>query len=95
MKPDYVGESYVSTYNPKHAWYYLSKQEYHEAWMIKLFDSKPGVANSEYFVHRGGGGGGATLSLLIITIAVLHASFDIGQGGRARKSCETRVLVRF
>lgn len=50
VKPDYAGESYVSIYNPKHAWYYLSKQEYHEAWMIKLFDSKPGVANSECFI---------------------------------------------
>ena len=47
VKDDYNGESYVSTYNPKHAWYYLSEQKYHEAWMIKLFDSKPGVADSE------------------------------------------------
>ena len=46
VKPDYVGESYVAYHNPAHKWHYLKDQSFEEAWVIKLFDSKPGVANS-------------------------------------------------
>ena len=47
VKSDYVGESYVAFHNPTHRWYYISDQTFEEAWLIKLYDSKPGVANSE------------------------------------------------
>lgn len=47
VKPDYIGESYVATHDPSHAWYFLSSQTFQEGWLLKLYDSKPGVPNSK------------------------------------------------
>ncbi|KAI1617987.1 hypothetical protein EDD37DRAFT_250930 [Exophiala viscosa] len=41
-----VMESYTSFYNSAHQWWYLKDQCFNEAWIIKLFDSKAGVAEN-------------------------------------------------
>jgi len=40
-----VIESYLSFYHSDHCWYYLSNQSFHEGWLIKLYDSQPGVSS--------------------------------------------------
>jgi hypothetical protein len=36
---DRVGESYAVTFNPEHAWFYLSGMQRNEAFLFKCYDS--------------------------------------------------------
>jgi hypothetical protein len=40
----YVGETYFGKFNPDQRWYYLPDMEEDEVMLIKVYDSKSGVA---------------------------------------------------
>jgi hypothetical protein len=52
-----VIEGYVAFHHPNHAWYYLRDQTFHEGWLIKLYDSEPGVASGVLHTAVDIGGG--------------------------------------
>lgn len=44
VRRKYVGETYYSTYNPEHRWYYLSGQKPEEVTMLKIHDADKDAA---------------------------------------------------
>ncbi|KAJ6079730.1 hypothetical protein N7467_009483 [Penicillium canescens] len=43
---NYIGESFAAHYSPNHRWFSVRDQRFSEGWMIKIYDSKPGVAHT-------------------------------------------------
>ncbi|UKZ71027.1 uncharacterized protein TrAtP1_011995 [Trichoderma atroviride] len=44
VRRKYVGETYYSTYNPEHRWYYLSGQKPEEVTMLKIHNTDKDAA---------------------------------------------------